>query len=83
MVSRLVDRYFLEHPRKVRQSYFEHLWFAWRFGASMSAGACAAFVHGVLPNVYQTTASRTVATLHDRLTSTHRVPATPASDAGH
>jgi Family of unknown function (DUF6356) len=72
MVSRVIDRYFLEHPRSAGQRYFEHLRFAWRFGATMFAGACAAFIHGVLPTVHQTTASRRVNELHARLKSRHK-----------
>ena len=71
MVSRIVDRYFLEHPRSVGQRYFEHLWFAWCFGAAMLRGACAVFVHGVLPNIHQTTASEIVCDLQQRLQARH------------
>ncbi|MET0498608.1 MAG: DUF6356 family protein [Steroidobacteraceae bacterium] len=71
MISRFVDRYFLEHPRCVGQRYFEHLWFAWRFGAAMFLGACAVFLHGVLPNMHQTTASKIVNELYERLQARH------------
>lgn len=79
MSTRLIDHWFLEHPRTARQGYFEHLWFAWRFGASMFAGAFAAFVHGLFPRAHQTTASRTVLALHSKLASAHRAPT--SSDA--
>lgn len=72
MWSRVIDRYFLEHPRTAGQRYFEHMWFAWRFGAALLGGACAAFIHGVLPNVHKTTASETVNELHARLTTRHK-----------
>jgi hypothetical protein len=72
MVSRVIDRYFLEHPRGAGQRYFEHLRFAWRFGAAMFGGACAAFIHGVLPTVHETTASKTVNSLHAQLQARHR-----------
>ena len=72
MVSRVIDRYFLEHPRGAGQRYFEHLRFAWRFGATMFGGACAAFIHGVLPTVHETTASKTVKSLHALLQARHR-----------
>ena len=71
MIRQLVDQYFLDHPRGAGQRYFQHLWFAWRFGGAMFRGACAAFLHGVLPNVHQTTASRTVNDLHERLHARH------------
>jgi hypothetical protein len=69
MVSRVIDRCFLEHPRGAGQRYFEHLRFAWRFGAALFSGACAAFLHGLLPNLHQTTASQTVNRLHAQLQS--------------
>ena len=71
MVSRVIDRYFLEHPRGAGLRYFEHLRFAWGFGATMFAGACAAFLHGLLPNVHKTTASQTVNRLYAQLQSRH------------
>jgi hypothetical protein len=74
MIPRIIDHCFLEHPRDAGQRYFEHLRFAWRFGATMLGGACAAFVHGVLPNVHKTTASQAVNQLHAQLQARHKVP---------
>jgi hypothetical protein len=78
MAPRIVNHYFLEHPRDAGQTYFQHLRFAWRFGASLFGGACAAFAHGVLPNVHRTTASETVKELHARLQARHA----PSVDIG-
>ena len=74
MITRFIDRHFLEHPRSVGQHYFEHLRFAWRFGATLFSGACAAFVHGILPSVHKTTASEAVSQLHARLHARRSVP---------
>jgi len=60
----LIDRIFLEHPRSAGQRYFEHMGFAHRFGGRMLVGALAAFLHGLLPRLCQTTASDTVRALH-------------------
>ena len=49
---------FTAHPRDVGESYLQHGVFACRYGAKMTAGGIAAFVHGVLPFLFQTTGSR-------------------------
>ena len=54
---------FTAHPASVGETYWEHLCFASRFGARMTAGGLAALVHSVLPFCFQTTASR----LNDQL----------------
>ena len=81
MASTLIGRLFTDHPRTAGLTYFGHLCFAWRFGASMFAGALAAFLHGVLPAVLPTTASRTVRELYMRLEN--REPASAGSPAVH
>jgi hypothetical protein len=60
-------RLFIDHPRSVGESYFEHLRFACSFGASMVTSGLACFVHGALPFLFQTTGSRTVLGLHERM----------------
>jgi hypothetical protein len=61
-------RLFTDHPRTVGESYLEHLRFACAFGARMAVGGLACFVHGALPFLFQTTGSRTVLALHERMT---------------
>ena len=68
MPAGLIDRLFLAHPRSAGQGYFEHLRFAWSFGATMAIGTVAALVHGVFPFVCQTAAGDRVRALHARLT---------------
>lgn len=63
----LIDRLFLAHPRSAGQGYFEHMLFAWSFGATMAIGAVAALVHGLLPFLCQTAAGDRVRMLHARL----------------
>ncbi|MBV8168585.1 MAG: hypothetical protein JO021_17450 [Alphaproteobacteria bacterium] len=60
-------RLFTDHPRSVGESYLEHFAFACAFGARMAAGGLACFVHGALPFLFQTTGSRTVLALHERM----------------
>ena len=49
---------FSAHPRDVGESYLEHGLFACRYGAKMIVGGIAAFVHGLLPFLFQSTGSR-------------------------
>lgn len=71
MAYMLIDRYFLAHPRTAGQSYFAHLKFAWRFGAALLGAAFAAFVHGMLPCIFCTSASETVQRLHRQIQRRH------------
>jgi hypothetical protein len=49
---------FTAHPRDVGETYLEHGVFACRYGAKMTLGGLAAFVHGLFPFLFQTTGSR-------------------------
>jgi hypothetical protein len=52
------------HPSSVGESYLEHLAFAVRFGATMIVGGAACVVHGLLPFLCTSSASRRVRRLH-------------------
>jgi hypothetical protein len=58
---------FTAHPREVGETYFEHGLFACRYGAKMTWGGIAAFVHGLMPFLFQTTGSRITRELHAAL----------------
>ena len=62
-------RLFTEHPGSVGETYFGHLRFAARFGATMIVGGLACLLHGVLPFCLTTSGSRRVRALHGVLTS--------------
>jgi hypothetical protein len=49
---------FTAHPRDVGETYVEHGLFACRYGAKMTWGGIAAFLHGIFPFLFQTTGSR-------------------------
>lgn len=65
---------FTEHPVSVGETYGEHFCTASYFAGRMIAGGLACFIHAVLPFVFTTTGSRTVAQLHTRMIS-HRIRA--------
>ncbi|NNG03486.1 MAG: hypothetical protein HKM95_05220 [Inquilinus sp.] len=65
MTDRLLSA-FTAHPATVGESYFGHLLFAAHIGLLLVAAGLAAFVHALLPFLFETTASRIVQTLADR-----------------
>ena len=62
----MIDRLFLDHPRKVDESYAQHARFALGFSAQLFMAAGAALVHAVIPALCERTASTIVASLHAR-----------------
>ncbi len=58
---------FTSHPRDVGESYLEHAVFACGYGAKMIAGGVAAFMHGLLPFLFQSTGSRVTRELNATL----------------
>ena len=67
------------HPREVGETYFEHGLFACRYGAKMALGGLAAFLHRLMPFLFQTTGSRITRELNAALERdpTWRPSATP------
>lgn len=63
----LIGRLFTHHPDAVGESYFEHMAFAFRFGGRLLRASCAAFAHGVVPGLCETTASTTILDMHDEI----------------
>jgi predicted small metal-binding protein len=64
-------REFHDHPDSVGETYPEHWRSAMGFAARMLAAAFACAVHGFIPGLFKTTASTSVAELHERMI-THR-----------
>lgn len=60
-------RWFLDHPRSVGETYFEHQGVAFGFSARLFLAACACLVHGLIPGLFERTASRSVARLHESM----------------
>ena len=67
---------FTQHPETVGESYFEHLCSAWGFAATMALGALACALHGLFPFAFQTSGSRRIRELHERMV-THRMAPKP------
>ncbi len=63
----MFDRVFFAHPRSVGETYFEHMGVALRFAGELLFGAFCCFVHAFIPCLHPRTASRRVASLHQRM----------------
>ena len=60
----MLQRWFTAHPREVGESYIGHQRIALGFAGAMFRGACACFIHALVPGMFETTASRCVERLH-------------------
>lgn len=65
MIAKL-NALFLDHPRSVDETYFEHFGFALWFSGMLALAALAALSHAILPFTCQKTASTIIAKLYAR-----------------
>ena len=74
-------RAFTDHPESVGETYFEHMHTASWFALTMFAGALACLIHAILPFACQTSGSRRIKLLHERMiTHRRRTPEAPRSE---
>lgn len=64
-----LNRIFGEHPAKVGESYFEHMVFAFRFSGRLFRASAAALLHGFVPCLCETTASRSILDMHAEISA--------------
>lgn len=60
-------RAFRDHPASVGETYLAHMAFAAWFASRLFLAGAAALVHAFLPFLFETTASRMVGDLFERL----------------
>ena len=58
---------FTDHPASVRETYLGHMAYAGWFASRLLTAALAALVHAFLPFLFETTASRIVRELYQRM----------------
>lgn len=63
----MMNKLLLDHPRSVGESYFAHMRFAVGFSGGLLAAAFAAFVHALVPCLFERTASRIITELYGRM----------------
>ncbi|WP_293348723.1 putative sulfate exporter family transporter [Phenylobacterium sp.] len=69
---------FTQHPETVGETYFEHLGSAWGFAFTMAVGALACLLHGLFPFAFQSSGSRRIRELHERMVTHRTAPKAPA-----
>ena len=62
-----MSKLFTGHPQAVNESYFEHMAFALKFSGRLFRAAFAAFAHGFVPGVCETTASSAILAMNDEI----------------
>jgi len=66
-MTRTWNRIFVNHPRSVDETYFEHMRFAGWFASRLFAAGGAALVHAFVPCLFEKTAGRMIGEMHARL----------------
>ena len=66
-MSRTFHRLFVQHPREVEESYFEHMAASSRFGFRLLKLAACAFAHALVPGVHKATVSKSVCCMAEEM----------------
>ena len=62
-----LNRLFFDHPREVKEGYFEHMAASSRFGFRLLKLAGCAFLHAIVPGVHKATVSRAVCCMAEEM----------------
>ena len=68
----MFGRLFLDHPRSVDESYFEHLLFAGGFAVRLMGAGLAALIHALIPCLFEKTAGNMIMRMHSKISSRDR-----------
>jgi hypothetical protein len=82
----MFQHWFLDHPRSVGESYFEHQLMAFGFSIALFAAATVCLIHGLVPGLFKRTASGMLAHLHGRMVTQRpqgKAPVTTPPNAAH
>jgi hypothetical protein len=67
-----IDSFFLDHPKSVGETYWQHLRAAMSFAWPLAVAAFCVVVHAIAPALFTRTASGIVSDLNRRMTSGRR-----------
>jgi hypothetical protein len=70
-------RLFVDHPRSLGESYWEHQTRALSFGSQLVAAGAACMIHALIPAAFARTASDAVRRLHLQLSDPRRLGKLP------
>ncbi|MFT5797101.1 MAG: hypothetical protein ACI84R_001157 [Candidatus Azotimanducaceae bacterium] len=68
----MFGRLFLDHPRSVDESYFEHLLFAGGFAVRLMGAGLAALIHALIPCLFEKTAGNMIVRMHSKISNRDR-----------
>jgi Family of unknown function (DUF6356) len=68
-----LSKLFIAHPAAVGESYLKHMKFAFRFSGRLFRAGFAAFAHGFVPAVCETTASQAILSMNDEIRARRRL----------
>ena len=74
----MLERLFLDHPRSVGETYWQHLRNAFSFAVSLQLATVACAVHALVPALFTATGSSIVRRLHARMVTGRSRPKRPA-----
>lgn len=63
----MFEAIFMSHPRTMGESYGRHLRHAFGYAFALLAAGAAAAVHGLVPCLFERTASQAICRLHARM----------------
>jgi hypothetical protein len=63
----MLGKLFLDHPADVGENYGEHMRHASGYGFAMIGGGIACLVHALVPALFKTRGSETIARLNQKL----------------
>ncbi len=67
----MIKALFLDHPGTVDETYLQHFVFAMSFAGWFFLAGAAAFIHALVPALFETTASRILNKLNHKITTRH------------
>jgi hypothetical protein len=70
----MFHRWFRAHPQSVGETYLDHQQIAFGFSAALLKAGLACFIHGLVPALFATTASRTIGELHEKVAARQNHP---------
>lgn len=70
-MSRILNQIFVDHPKSVDETYFQHMAFAGWFASRLFMAAGAAMVHAFIPCLFEKTASKLINEMHHRMHNRH------------
>ena len=68
----MFGRLFLDHPRSVDESYFEHLLFSGGFAVRLIGAGLAALIHALIPCLFEKTAGNMIMRMHSKISNRDR-----------